>query len=113
MVKGTETEPNEFPWQVLVKTTMDGGVGSCGGSIISPQHVITAAHCTSERGSLVPQSPNDIEVFIGDHNIEDGQEDTRKASNVINHPKYEIKYGFAYAYDLSIITHNGSPDILL
>ena len=53
---------------------------------------------------MVPQSHEDIEVVIGDHNIADEKEDIHKASNVINHPKYEIRDGTPYAYDHSIVT---------
>jgi len=39
---GTDADEGEWPWQVLVD---DGKGGTCGGTIISPHCVITAAHC--------------------------------------------------------------------
>lgn len=42
IVGGQEATPHEFPWQVAL--TIDGG-SFCGGSLISPDWVLTAAHC--------------------------------------------------------------------
>lgn len=43
---GLEAEPGQFPWQVLlVIQYYEWGILGCGGSLISDQWVITAAHC--------------------------------------------------------------------
>ena len=42
IIGGTETAPNRYPWVTLVLGN-DGssGTGACGGSIISPRHILT------------------------------------------------------------------------
>lgn len=46
IVGGQEANPHQFPFQVAVLSPFEeGSVGLCGGSIISPSHVLTAAHC--------------------------------------------------------------------
>ena len=44
IVGGNEVDPNSIPWQVLYLSP--GRI--CGGTIISPYHIMTAAHCHRE-----------------------------------------------------------------
>ena len=46
IVGGSDAEPNSIPWQVAL---MYRGSQSCGGSLITSQHVVTAAHCTKGK----------------------------------------------------------------
>merc|ERR1719273_653632 len=46
IVGGEETEANEYPWQVAL-VSKKGSHPWCGGTLISSQHVLTAAHCTA------------------------------------------------------------------
>jgi hypothetical protein len=50
IVGGTEAKQNEFPWQAwLVISLGNGRYYSCGGSLISNQWILTAAHCLDLR----------------------------------------------------------------
>lgn len=42
IINGEEASPNQFPFHVGVKSEK----GLCGGSLISEEYVLTAAHCT-------------------------------------------------------------------
>jgi len=46
IVGGVETEVNEYPWMVSL-VNGNGYYHFCGGSIISSQWVVTAAHCAA------------------------------------------------------------------
>ncbi|XP_046456355.1 brachyurin-like [Daphnia pulex] len=56
IVGGEEAIPHEFPWQVSV---LIDGSGFCGGSLISPDWVLTAAHCADGAGRFL--------ITLGDH----------------------------------------------
>ena len=55
IVGGTETEKNEYPWQVGFVEKGDSLIW-CGGSLISDSWVLTAAHCTE------PQEARNLQV---------------------------------------------------
>ena len=86
IIGGSETEVNEYPWQVgLVYPGYPGSDGKtplCGGSIISAQHILTAAHCTQEPLSFY------LQVSLGEHDTTDAAADIRTVSRITNHPQY-------------------------
>jgi len=67
---GEEAIPHSIPWQVRMDVYDVERPYSCGGTLISPRHVLTAAHCI-----LWPNEPERISVGVGMHNIsaEDGE----------------------------------------
>lgn len=88
IVGGEEATPGEFPWQAFLR------IGSyiCGGSLIAPQWVMTAAHCVErddEPGQ--PVSPSTVTVYLGKHNIRQAEtsQQTKSVAQVIIHPNYD------------------------
>merc|ERR1719304_90985 len=81
IVGGVETEANEYPWQVALVSS-SGSRPFCGGTLISNQHVLTAAHCTA--GS----SASGISVLLGEHRIDDSSFNRVPLSKITDHPNY-------------------------
>ncbi|KAM7244962.1 hypothetical protein CapIbe_003488 [Capra ibex] len=76
IVGGYTCAENSVPYQV----SLNAGYHFCGGSLISDQWVVSAAHCYQYR----------IQVRLGEHNIDvvEGGEQFIDASKIIRHPRY-------------------------
>jgi secreted trypsin-like serine protease len=61
VVGGQDTTAGAVPWQVLVRPS--GYL--CGGSVLDATHVLTAAHCVYDPGSMTVTPPGQIQVFAG------------------------------------------------
>merc|ERR1712126_69134 len=81
IVGGQETEVNEYPWQVGL-VSGSGTRPWCGGSLISNQHVLTAAHCTAGG------STSSIRVLVGEHDTSDSDANIVTISAINDHPNY-------------------------
>ena len=80
---GQIVQPHSLPYQVGL-TIAGGTVPFCGGSLISPNYVLTAAHCTIGRNTA------SLRVIVGDHNFlvsGDGEQLFNVQSNLV-HPNY-------------------------
>ena len=89
IVGGSESAENKYPWMVRVMTT--GAIHGCGGTIISRQYVLTAAHCVVERensgeGKIRPVS--DFSVTLAEHDHSQNSADRVPVSEIIPYPKY-------------------------
>ncbi|XP_070496664.1 brachyurin-like [Chironomus tepperi] len=60
IVGGQEAVPNSIPWQVALHISVTGGTALCGGSVLSTNAALTAAHCPIGSASTT--------VIAGAHN---------------------------------------------
>jgi len=94
IVGGSQTSPHSRPYQVAL--LMNGRQG-CGGTLISPQWVLTAAHCLDNA------STSSLTVRVGAHSISANDGQTIRVSQIITHQNWRGASGIQSGYDIGVL----------
>ncbi|HYD29826.1 MAG TPA: serine protease, partial [Azospirillaceae bacterium] len=89
IVGGRPAAAGSWPWQVAIVAagnTDNADAQFCGGSLIGPRWVLTAAHCVAEGG--VVTSPASIKVLMGTHSLSTGGR-RLAVERIVVHPAYD------------------------
>ncbi|XP_050070919.1 chymotrypsin-2-like [Anopheles maculipalpis] len=80
IVGGYDAVPGQFPYQVSLRRPPN--FHFCGGSIIGPRWVLSAAHCT------ISMEPANLNVYVGSVKLASGGI-YHRTMRVVNHPLYD------------------------
>ncbi|KXJ23493.1 Plasma kallikrein [Exaiptasia diaphana] len=103
IVGGKIAKKNSWPWQITIK--LKGGFHYCGGSIIKPNWIVTAAHCFEEH-----PNPEHYKVTAGEHNLrkDEGDEKEFDLEEIIKHSEYNELRGHEFDYDVALLKLKGN-----
>ncbi|XP_056640067.1 uncharacterized protein LOC130447327 isoform X2 [Diorhabda sublineata] len=63
---GQDTTPGEWPWHAAIYRTKGIQlIYICGGTVISENHILTAAHCVTKARSKTSVDPQSLLVYLG------------------------------------------------
>ncbi|MCH7801533.1 MAG: serine protease, partial [Chloroflexi bacterium] len=89
IVGGSIAQVGAWPWQVALLS--DGSTPEsgqfCGGSLITDEWVVTAAHCMFDTSGALKQ-PSEIDVQAGIHALSSNAGQRRDVSSIVVHPSY-------------------------
>ncbi|XP_032795398.2 uncharacterized protein LOC116931857 [Daphnia magna] len=101
-----EAEFAEYPWQAaILKKDQYDNVYVCGGALVGPSHILTAAHC------IKGNAPGDLRVRLGEWDVNRESEFyphiEKDVVSVIIHPEY---YPGNLYNDIAIVKFEGTVD---
>lgn len=104
IINGVEARPNSWPWLVSIGVQYRGPTGIwqnrthvCGGTLIDPTHVLTAAHCVEQKiddrfvalSSTHPSLESFFILRVGIHDIRSTQStDIYRARKISTHENF-------------------------
>ncbi|KAI4455189.1 modular serine protease [Holotrichia oblita] len=99
-----KTKAGQFPWHAALYHSSGEGLNyTCGGSLISRYHVVTAAHCVTKPISQSVLDPDNLLIYLGKYYLKGWSNpgvQTRHVTKIIRHPQYSSE---KYANDVAVI----------
>ncbi|KAF2882846.1 hypothetical protein ILUMI_23358 [Ignelater luminosus] len=100
---GQSTTEGEWPWHAALYRSKGLDLQYiCGGSLISPKHIITAAHCVTKPKTGVPVNPELLTVYLGKYNLikPSSNVQDKTVKRITAHPEYNATY---FHNDLAVL----------
>jgi secreted trypsin-like serine protease len=105
IVGGSPSDTGQHPWMVaLASRSVYGDARSgqfCGGTLVSPTKVVTAAHCLYDESTGRPANRPDLKVVVGRTDLSGTDGDEVAVSGVWIDPDYSLSRN---VWDVAVLT---------
>jgi secreted trypsin-like serine protease len=106
IVGGRPAPEGAFPWMVALLNAAEPDpfqALSCGGSLIAPEWVVTAAHCFfDEQGEQVMSAQN-LDLLLGTTVLQIGAGQRIRAAQIVLNPGYNPQVGTLGGNDIALV----------
>ncbi len=102
IVNGEKTAEGEQPWMVgIAQADVDDGYTAqfCGGALISPEWVLTAAHCTYNENGIAFNA-SDLDVIVGRQQLSSMKGERIRIDQIVRNEQYDAA---TYRNDIALL----------
>ncbi len=104
IVGGSEVTPGSRPFMAAILESSGSPTSQyCGGTLISPNWVVSAAHCFRDGNTTTPAAS--VRIGLGLHRLSQGGGNIFGVKRVIVHPQYNAQ---SSDYDMALLELNGT-----
>jgi len=102
IVGGTPAPEGKYPWEVRLYKSMDDAKGFCGGTLISKQWVLTAAHCAVVDNKLTENLVPVDQIVVGYGSVDRTKTTKVESEKIKVNPQY-LEHGSRSSADVALI----------
>lgn len=115
IVGGVEVTDNSYPWMAAISYLSEPSAAEgqfCGGSLIAPEWILTAAHCFANDRRRQIVHAREVNVLLGQRNLAYAGGETINVSRIIQHPDYQTS-GYPDLALVKLVRPSAAKTILL
>jgi hypothetical protein len=106
IVGGRPAQPGAFPWMVALLNAAEPDpfqAQFCGGSLIAPEWVLTAAHCFFNGQGQQDVNARNLDLLLGTTRLQLGAGQRIRAAQIVIHPNYDPRRGTKGGNDIALV----------